>query len=212
MAHSLDDLLQASAALHHDHLCPKQVLGVRMGLRAARELGIDLPQADKRLIALVETDGCFTDGVSVATGCWIGRRTLRVIDFGKVAATFVDTLDRRAARLAPHADARALAGLFAPEAASTWEAQLLGYQRMPDEQLFSLQAVALTTPIEQIVSRPGLKAICQACGEDILNEREVIRAGAVLCRSCAGQPYYQPIEAAYSSHAHDGNLNRTGCE
>jgi len=205
MTPSLDDLLQASAALHHDHLCPKQVLGVRMGLRAGRELGLDLPQADKRLITFVETDGCFGDGVSVATGCWIGRRTLRVIDFGKVAATFVDTLDRRAVRIAPHANARALAGLFAPEAASTWEAQLLGYQRMPDEQLFSLQAVALATPIEQIVSRPGLKVICQACGEEVINEREVIHAGAALCRSCAGQPYYQPIEAAYPAQAHNAS-------
>ena len=71
----LPDLLTKTAALH-DHLCPRQVLGVRTGLLAARLFGLDLPQADKRLFAFVETDGCYSDGVSVSTGCWLGHRTL----------------------------------------------------------------------------------------------------------------------------------------
>ena len=54
-------------------------------------LNLPLPQKDKRLLTFVETDGCFADGVSVATGCWLGRRTMRLVDYGKVAATFVDT-------------------------------------------------------------------------------------------------------------------------
>ncbi len=63
-----------------------------MGLLAGRWLGLDVPRDDKRLLTFVETDGCAADGVSSATGCRVGGRTLRVIDFGKVAATFVDTL------------------------------------------------------------------------------------------------------------------------
>ena len=54
----------------------------------------ELPQTDKRLYTFVETDGCFADGVMVATGCSLGHRTLRLIDYGKVAATFVDTRER----------------------------------------------------------------------------------------------------------------------
>ena len=83
----LTELLKESAALHR-HLCPRQVLGVRMGLLAAEVMGLDLPQTDKRLLTIIETDGCAADGISVATGCWVGRRTLRVEDYGKVAATF----------------------------------------------------------------------------------------------------------------------------
>jgi formylmethanofuran dehydrogenase subunit E len=60
------------------------VLGVRIGLAAGEALDLDLPRADKRLLMLVETDGCFADGVSVATGCWLGRRTLRLVDYGRV--------------------------------------------------------------------------------------------------------------------------------
>jgi formylmethanofuran dehydrogenase subunit E len=88
----LQDLFKASAERHHDHLCPRQVLGVRMGIYAAELLALDLPQNDKRLFTFVETDGCLIDGLAVATGCWVGNRTMRVIDYGKSAATFVDTL------------------------------------------------------------------------------------------------------------------------
>jgi formylmethanofuran dehydrogenase subunit E len=185
----LTELLRESAA-RHCHLCPRQVIGARMGLLAGRVLGLAVPQADKRLLTLVETDGCFADGVSVASGCWVGRRTLRVIDWGKIAATFVDTHTGRAVRLAARRSARALAAQYAPEARSRWEAQLHGYQRMPDEDLLDQCAVALTTPLEQILSRAGQLAICQACGEEIINEREVVSGGQVLCRACAGEAYY----------------------
>ena len=97
---TLKEILEQSAAMHH-HLCPRQVLGARLGLLAGAELGLSLPQSDKRLLTIVETDGCFVDGVSVATGCTVGHRTLRVEDYGKVAATCIDTQTGRALRLAP---------------------------------------------------------------------------------------------------------------
>jgi formylmethanofuran dehydrogenase subunit E len=185
----LTELLRESAARHR-HLCPRQVIGARMGLLAGRILGLALPQEDKRLLTLVETDGCFADGVSVASGCWVGRRTLRVVDWGKIAATFVDTHTGQAVRLAARRSARTLAAGYAPEAHNRWEAQLFGYQRMPDEDLLDRCAVALTTPLEQILSRAGKLAVCQACGEEIINEREVVSGGQVLCRACAGEAYY----------------------
>ncbi len=202
---TLAQLLEASAALHR-HLCPRQVLGARMGLLAGEVLGLDLPQTDKRLLAIAETDGCAIDGISVATGCWVGRRTLRVEDYGKVAATFVDTATRRAIRIAPRPDARQRARHYAPEARNKWEAQLLGYQRMPAGELLSVQSVQLKTPIEQIVSRPGLRAACDVCGEEIMNEREVARDGLTLCRACAGESYYL-LTAELPLFAHANALN-----
>jgi formylmethanofuran dehydrogenase subunit E len=195
---SLPELLDACAALHH-HLCPKQVLGVRMGLFAGELLGLALPQADRRLLAIVETDGCAADGIAVATNCWVGRRTLRVEDYGKVAATFVDTQTDEAVRLVPRPEARALARAFAPEARDQWEAYLLGYQRMPARDLLSAQAVQLAAPLEKIISRLGALAVCDRCGEEIINEREVICRGATLCRACAGQAYYLPVPEAAPS-------------
>ncbi len=185
----LSHLLDASAALHR-HLCPRQVLGVRLGMFAGELLNLNLPQTDKRLYAIVETDGCAADGIAVATHCWVGRRTMRVEDYGKVAATFVDTTSGEAIRIAPRNGVRELARAYASEARNKWETQLLGYQRMPAADLFSVQSVQLKTPIEQIVSRAGKKVTCDFCGEEILNEREIVREGATLCRACAGEGYF----------------------
>ncbi|HQY92599.1 FmdE family protein [Caldilinea sp.] len=192
-AKTLAELLAASAALHH-HLCPRQVLGVQMGRLAAELLALDLPQPDKRLLTIVETDGCFCDGVSAATNCWVGRRTLRVEDYGKAAATFVDTHSRAAIRIAPHPQARNLAAYYAPQAPNPWEAMLIGYQRMTFAELFTWQTVTLATPVEAIISKPGHRVNCARCGEEILNEREVVDGDVTLCRACALHPYYYTDE------------------
>ncbi len=193
MTNDLTSLLEQSAALHH-HLCPRQVLGVRMGMLAGKLLALELPQTNKRLLTIVETDGCFTDGVSVATNCWVGRRTMRVEDFGKVAATFVDTRTETAVRLFPSPHARQLAPTYALEAKNRWEGYLLGYQQVPDEDLFIFQQVQLNVPVSQIVSRAGARIICDQCDEEIINEREVVLGTTVLCRACAGHGYYVVVD------------------
>lgn len=191
-ARSLTDLLDESAA-RHKRLCPRQVLGVRMGLLGARLLNLDRPDADKRLLVIIETDGCFADGISAATGCTIGARTLRVIDHGKVAAVFIDTETDRAVRIVPHPHSRERAQQITPWAQSRWHAQLEAYQVMLDEELFTVQSVELTLASNKLISRPGRKAMCEACGEEIINEREVLQGGRVLCRACAGDGYWQAI-------------------
>jgi formylmethanofuran dehydrogenase subunit E len=185
-----DDLLAATAALHQ-HLCPRQVLGVRMGMAAGALLGLPLPQDDKRVLALVETDGCFSDGVAVATNCWVGRRTMRIYDMGKVAATFVDTESGTAWRVAPHPQARARAVALLPDAESPWHAMLEAYQRMPAEEMLTWRPVELTVDVAHLISRPGLHVPCSRCGEEIMNERELLVGGERLCLSCAGQSYYR---------------------
>jgi formylmethanofuran dehydrogenase subunit E len=190
---TLEELLQASAALHR-HLCPRQVLGARIGLLGGRALGLDVPRDDKRLLVFVETDGCAADGVSVATGCRVGGRTLRVVDYGKVAAAFVDTLTGCAVRVAPAPGIRERAWSYAPEAVNKWQAQLSGYQRMPDGELLVVQEVILATPLERLLSKPGYRATCEICGEEIINEREVVQEGMIMCRACAGDSYYRPAE------------------
>jgi formylmethanofuran dehydrogenase subunit E len=63
---------------------------VRLELAGFTALGFDSPPDKKRLLVITETDGCFADGLSAATNCTVGHRTLRVEDYGKTAATFVD--------------------------------------------------------------------------------------------------------------------------
>ena len=190
----LGTLFNESAQRHHDHLCPRQVLGVRMGMYAAERLGLDLPQTDKRVFVFVETDGCFVDGIVVATGCAVGNRTMRVMDYGKSAATLVDTQTDRAIRITPTRESRAVARVYAPDAPDRWHAQLAAYQIMPANELFAAQAVTLTVSLKQIISQHGHRIVCERCGEDIINEREVRVDGEVLCYPCALGGYYQTTE------------------
>src|SRR6266508_5963479 len=184
-------LILHESAKRHKHLCPRQVLGARMSLLAEEILGLDLPQIDKRLLVIAETDGCTVDGIIAATGCHVGGRTLRILDFGKVAATFIDTHTEAAIRIVPKRRARSLALDYAPKARNAWNAMLLGYQTMPATVLFAIQDVQLDRPLAQILSKPGKRATCEVCGEEIINGREVSYDDAILCRACVGDSYYR---------------------
>lgn len=193
---TLQTILEISAS-RHKHLCPRQVLGARMGLAGVAALGLEAPRSDKRLLVFVETDGCFADGVEVATGCTMGHRTLRLADYGKIAATFVDVKTETAVRVAAQLDIREKAIHYAPEEKKRYFAQLAGYQKMPDTELLTIQPVRLTTPVRQIVSRAGVRVNCAACGEEIINEREMLRDGQPYCVACAGSAYYAPEELLF---------------
>jgi len=188
----LAKLLKMSAC-RHSHLCPRQVLGVRIALAGAAALDLALPRRDKRMLGILETDGCFADGVEVASGCTLGHRTLRVEDYGKIAATFIDVTRGAAVRLSPTPEIREQAFVYAGDEKRRYFAQLHAYQVMPDSELLTIQAVRLLTPVDKIVSRPGVRVNCAECGEEIINEREVVRGEIILCRGCAGSAYYKTI-------------------
>lgn len=183
----------AQSASHHDRLCPRQVLGVRMGLAAAARFGVEVPRRDRRLLVFTESDGCFADGVSAATGATVGHRTLRVVDYGRVAITVVDTDTRDAIRLGVAPGVREAALAYAPEEPRRYYAQIEGYQRMPERELLRIEPVAISFDLDAIAGRPGVRVDCARCGEEVLNAREVTVDGAVLCPACAGPAYYRVI-------------------
>jgi formylmethanofuran dehydrogenase subunit E len=191
----LKKLLNASASLH-SHLCPRQILGVRAALLGADILELKVPRRDKRLLVISETDGCYTDGIRVVTGVSVGHRTMRIEDYGKTAATFIDVKEDRSIRIFPRPDIRERAWDYTPGERRHYFSQLRAYQIMPPDALFKVLEVQLNTPLDAIISRAGLRTNCEQCGEEIINEREICEAGKILCRSCAGQSYYSPVEEA----------------
>ena len=197
----LSILLERLGTLH-DHVCPRQVLGARMGMAVADLFGLVLPQKSKQLYTFVEADGCFADGVMIATGCSLGHRTMHLMDFGKVAAVFVDTKTGRAFRVSPHPLSRTRAVAMFPDAKSRWHAQLAAYQVMPVEELFQIQEVMLTISLAALISQPGVRVACSRCGEEILNQREVTVGDQVLCQSCAGHGYWSTDEKIIEPEEH----------
>jgi formylmethanofuran dehydrogenase subunit E len=186
----LQSLLEISSR-DHDHLCPRQILGVRMGLFGTAILGLEPQPPGKRLLVILETDGCFADGIIAATGCTVGHRTLRIEDYGKVAATFVEVKTGRSMRVVPHLDVRQRAAVCLPDIPSHYLAQMEAYKILLETELFVYSEVQLNMPIDQIISRPGVYVECAVCGEEIINEREIQRNGRILCRTCAQGAYYR---------------------
>src|SRR5215203_6380853 len=107
---SIETLLEECERLH-GHMCAGQLLGTRMAVLGCRLIGVDDPRgADrKKLIVWVEVDRCMTDAVSAVTGVRLGKRTLKYVDYGKVAATFLNTETNKAVRVVALESSRALA-------------------------------------------------------------------------------------------------------
>ena len=199
--------LLAEAGRHHGHICPGQVLGVRMAILGCERLGIYDPKSSKRLITFVETDRCGTDAVQTVTGCTLGKRTLKFVDYGKLAATFLDTDTGRAVRIAARESARDAALRFAPDEADAHAAQLRAYKALPADDLFSVREVRATLAEAELPGRSRARVVCTACGEGVSNGRELSVAGRTVCRACAGVPYYDEVEAAVGVQEHqDGTL------
>ncbi len=165
-----------------------------MGLAGMAAIGLPVPMPHKAALVFVETDGCFATGIEVATGAAVGHRTLRVMDVGKIAATFANVETGCAYRLAARPDVRVRARAFAPEVKQRYHAQLKGYQLMPDEELFTVQPVELRPSLKAVLSKPGVRTKCAMCGEEIINERQVVVKGKTLCRTCAGEGYYSIVQ------------------
>jgi len=188
------------ASSDHKHLCPRQILGVRFGLRGMLVHNFDLSLRPKHLLVIAETDGCFVDGVIAVTKCTVGHRTLRIEDYGKIAATFVNVKTGQAIRISPTLDVREKANFYAPEEQRHYFAQMQAYQSMPDDELMSVQEVKLNFDIHDIVSHAGKRVNCEKCREEIINEREVLVEGKIYCKSCAQGGYYQNAKTKVDEH------------
>ena len=145
------------------------------------------------MVVYVEIDRCATDAIQVVTGCKIGKRTMKYVDYGKVAATFVDLHTGDAVRVAAREDAREKATPRQSEGCTKYEAQLSAYKEMPDDELFNMEHARVKIPVEDMPGPPRERVICDQCGEGINDYREVRLAGKVLCRACAHGSYYEPL-------------------
>lgn len=181
----LDQLL-ARAELAHGHLCAGQVLGVRMAMYGLRLLEIDDPRgADrKRLVTFVEIDRCATDAIGVVTGCRVGKRTLKLRDWGKMAATFVDLQAGRAVRVVALEDSRERASARYPELEKKAQ-QMAAYRELGDEEMFRAEWVQVALDAAELPGYRAERRLCARCGEGINFGRVAEVDGERLCLSCA---------------------------
>ena len=209
MAAGLEELLR-DAEIAHGHLCAGQILGVRMAMLALAKLGIDDPRKRtlangqlnpdrKRLVTFVEIDRCATDAIGVVTACRVGKRALKLRDWGKMAATFVDLEQPlgdaayKGLRIVALESSKARAKELYPELEKNVQ-QMHAYRVMSDQQLFAEQWVRVRLPPSEFPGFKGQRVVCSRCGEGVNFDRFVEREGERLCFGCAAEnPYYQPL-------------------
>jgi formylmethanofuran dehydrogenase subunit E len=192
MKESLAELL-AECEVLHGHMCSGQVLGARMAMLGCELIGVAEPRgADRRkLIVWVEIDRCMTDAVSAVTGVRLGKRSLKYVDYGKVAATFLNTETNKAVRVVALESSRRLADERYGSVSDKRERQFKTYKEASNDELFKTESVRIELNEFDLPGSPRSRVICSSCEEGINDGREVIGPdGACLCRACSGAAYY----------------------
>lgn len=199
-AAELDELLH-EAEQAHGHLCAGQVLGVRMAMLAMQQLGIREPRKRtlangelnpdrKRPVVFVEIDRCATDAIGVVTGARVGKRALKLRDWGKMAATFVDMEAKlggdeyKGVRIVALESSKQRARELYPDLDKNSQ-QMRAYREMPNEDLFSTAWVRVALPPSEFPGYKGERVVCAQCAEGINFDRFVERDGHRLCIACA---------------------------
>jgi formylmethanofuran dehydrogenase subunit E len=180
------DVYLKKAQDFHGHVCAGIALGTRISLAAMKELGLKPGVKNKSLIVYVEIDRCMTDAVQAITGCSLGRRSLKHVDYGRFAVTLVNLNTGKAVRAT-------VKQVFSSKADKNETLNIIATS--PDDELVTLQAVVVDIPEFDLPGSPRKTIICHACGERVVDGRDVEKGGVSLCRACAGDAYYSKAAA-----------------
>lgn len=205
---NLESLLRKAGELH-SHFCPYVALGVRVGTIALKALGIEQNLGMEEVIAIVETNNCFSDGIQVVTGCTFANNALIYHDLGKTAVTMARR-DGSAVRVAVRADYADSFDSRYPEAAALfrkivrerqeptpeeqerlmrlWTETSHRQLEVPEEELFTVQHVQIEVP----AYAPIFASVrCAVCGENVMETRARVKDGQPVCIACASAEHGQ---------------------
>jgi len=190
-------LLKRAQELHGE-ICPGVIMGTRMSIAAMKEFGMNPLKPNENLRATVEVDRCMPDAIQAITGCTVGRRTLKCLDYGKFVATFMDIESGRTLRISARDDkVKSIPGLW------TWfenvaelskeknmekimeekKSGVKKFSEMSDEELLLIEE--LDDKLPEIPGLPRDIIICSICGEHVMDGKEVKIGNEIVCRSCA---------------------------
>ena len=203
-ASDLNRLLMISGMLH-GHFCPFSALGVKAAARAMKELRV-VSTGMEELVAIVETNNCFSDGVQMITGCSFGNNAFIFRDYGKTAFTLARRTGK-GVRISVRAD-RVMEERPA-EATELWEKVVVkrsgnesdskrlselwkelsfSVLGLPDEEVFDIKRGDVDVPA---YARIFASVKCSLCGENVMEPRVRMKDGKPVCIPCSGQAYYR---------------------
>jgi len=205
-----DDLagLLHRTALIHGHHCVGSVMGVIAGHYAMKALDVKENTGMEHVIAVVETNNCFSDGIQMVTGCSFGNNSMVYRDYGKTAFSLVKR-SGEGVRLSTRPDLGDLLKDKDPETQRLYkeivnqrdatpeeEERMMELNRrhcfnvleIPAEKIFKIENVKVELPS---YSRILESRVCPVCGEKYMETKGVERGGQHLCLGCGGGEYGQ---------------------
>ncbi|MBD3426589.1 MAG: formylmethanofuran dehydrogenase [Candidatus Omnitrophica bacterium] len=194
----------------HGHYCSHVALGVRAVHAAYRELGITESTGMEEILAVVECNNCFVDGIQAASGCTLGNNALIYKDLGKTAVTFVDRRKNRAVRVAAKYDRdkmdkdpkSAEAMRLFDKAVKRREQLTPGESERMKRLWTDLSFAILEKPEKEVLKveeatpqameyAPIFESVtCSVCGENVMETRIRIKENQPVCLACSGDSYW----------------------
>lgn len=194
----------------HGHYCPGLALGVLAGAYAMAQMAQMPEMSDgmEKLLAIVETNNCFVDGIQFVTGCTLGNNSLIYREYGKTAVTLTDR-SGNGIRYVVKPDFRERRRETSPEFQEMFSKVVKNGERSAEnrtrfkqlaqeaafvmvdvkpEMIFKIEKVQTRIPeYASIVD----SVICESCQESVMATRIVKQDGKQLCRACAQSDYYE---------------------
>ena len=202
MAGDTEKLLILAAQMH-GHYCPGLAMGVMAAVYAMQQLGADDSDGLEDLLAIVETNNCFADGVQLVTGCSFGNNSLIFQDLGKTAFTLTRRDCKGVRVISRHESPDYIRASF-PDFDERYkrvvreqvrdEAEVAGFKRSGIERSFGTLGLdfdrmfdtqRVTVEIPDYAPSHGSE-VCARCGESVMATRTVQADDATLCLKCAG--------------------------
>ena len=195
-------------ALIHGHHCVGSAMGVIAAHYAMKTLDVKENTGMEHVIAVVETNACFSDGIQMVTGCSFGNNSLVYRDYGKTAFSLVKR-DGEGIRLSTHPDLGDLLKDKNPETQELYRRIVNQRDATPEEEVKMMELNrrhcfnVLSVPAEKIFKIERVKVelpsysrlleshICPVCGEKVMETKAVKKGDAYLCAECGGEEYGQ---------------------
>lgn len=199
------DSLMIKAAQMHGHYCPGLALGIMAATFAMKKLDAD-SNGMEDLLAITETNNCFSDGVQFVTGCTFGNNSLIFKDLGKVAFTLTKR-DGKGIRICSKPGAKDEIRKAFPDFKSLYTKVvekkdhdpklIVEYKKVTLDRAFG----TLTIPFDKLFAVKNVKVAipeyagvhesvnCKKCGESVMKIRTKITDKGFLCFSCSNQKY-----------------------
>ncbi|MDR2830618.1 MAG: FmdE family protein [Methanobrevibacter sp.] len=171
----------------HGHLCGGIVMGTKMTMYALEHLGMKLNEKNKDLLVFVEVDRCMADAVQIVSGCTVGKRTLKLMDYGRFAATFYKISTGEGIRVTDD-------DIRNQNENETKEELVERLSNTPNKKLFSFRRVKLRLKKSDFPGKDFSKIVCPVCNEIVKDDKYLVRNGIGICRACAEESYYEFID------------------